>query len=165
MTHVPACRRAQHHRRRGAPPPRPAPITAAALREAVIAKLVYAVGKAPDVASQRDWYMATAFAVRDRIVDRWVRSTHDTYSYDEKRVYYLSLEFLIGRLLLDALTNLGLTETMRQALDGVGVDLDRLRQLEPDAALGNGGLGRLAACFMESMSTLAIAGIRLRHPL
>ena len=82
-----------------------------------------------------------------------------------KRVYYLSLEFLIGRLLLDALNNLGLTERMRVALGELGVDFDRLREVEPDAALGNGGLGRLAACFMESMATLRHPRARLRHPL
>ena len=76
-----------------------------------------------------------------------------------------SLEFLIGRLLFDALGNLGITDTARAALRGLEVDLDRLRALEPDAALGNGGLGRLAACFMESMATLGDPGPRLRHPL
>ena len=84
-----------------------------------------------------------------------------------KRVYYLSLEFLIGRLLYDSLNNLGLTEQVRAALGELGVDLERLRRIEPDAALGNGGLGRLAACFMESMATLSIAaygyGIRYNH--
>ena len=82
-----------------------------------------------------------------------------------KRVYYLSLEFLPGRMLLDSLNNAGLTEPMRQALAELGVDLDRLRTLEPDPALGNGGLGRLAACFMESMASLWHSRARLRHPL
>jgi starch phosphorylase len=113
--------------------------------------------------------MATALAVRDQMVDRWMDSTRATYAQDRKRVYYLSLEFLIGRLLFDSLNNLGLTEQMRAALHDLGVDLDTLRDSEPDAALGNGGLGRLAACFMESMATLAIAaygyGIRYNHGL
>ncbi|MCK0209635.1 glycogen/starch/alpha-glucan phosphorylase [Starkeya koreensis] len=141
----------------------------AKFRAAVIAKLTYAVGKNPAAASDRDWFLATAFATRDRIVDRWVTSTRQTYSEGRKRVYYLSLEFLIGRLLFDALTNLELLDTVRAALGDLGVDLDRLRQVEPDAALGNGGLGRLAACFMESMATLSIAaygyGIRYDHGL
>src|SRR5207302_7778441 len=98
----------------------------------------------------------TALAVRDRVVDHWMESTTANYSGDRRRVYYLSLEFLIGRLLVDWLTNLGMKEEMRVALASLGVDLDQLRQLEPDAALGNGGLGRLAACFMESMATLGI---------
>ncbi|GLK86770.1 glycogen/starch/alpha-glucan phosphorylase [Ancylobacter defluvii] len=141
----------------------------AKFRTAVIAKLTYAVGKNPAAASDRDWFLATAFATRDRIVDRWVTSTRQTYSEGRKRVYYLSLEFLIGRLLFDALTNLEMLETVRAALGDLGVDLDRLRQVEPDAALGNGGLGRLAACFMDSMATLSIAaygyGIRYDHGL
>ena len=139
----------------------------AALRRAVIAKLTYAVGKDPVVATERDWFVATALSVRDRIVDRWMTSTRATHAEQRKRVYYLSLEFLIGRLLIDALNNLQLLEPMRAALAELGVDLDRLREIEPDAALGNGGLGRLAACFMESMATLAIAaygyGIRYNH--
>ncbi|GAB4068151.1 glycogen/starch/alpha-glucan phosphorylase [Ancylobacter sonchi] len=141
----------------------------AKFRTAVIAKLTYAVGKNPAAASDRDWFLATAFATRDRIVDRWVTSTRQTYSEGRKRVYYLSLEFLIGRLLFDALTNLEMLETVRAALGDLGVDLDRLRQVEPDAALGNGGLGRLAACFMDSMATLSVAaygyGIRYDHGL
>ncbi len=140
-----------------------------ALRKAVVAQLTYTVGKDPLVATTRDWFVATAFAVRNRIVDRWMHSTRATYAEGRKRVYYLSLEFLIGRLLFDSLNNLGLTETMRAALAEMGVDLATLTEIEPDAALGNGGLGRLAACFMESMATLSIAaygyGIRYNHGL
>jgi glycogen phosphorylase len=141
----------------------------AATRRAIIAKLTYAVGKDPLVAADRDWFVATALTVRDRIVDRWMTSTRATYKEGRKRVYYLSLEFLIGRLLFDALNNLRLMDTVRAALAELGVDLDQLREVEPDAALGNGGLGRLAACFMESMATLAVAaygyGIRYNHGL
>ena len=140
-----------------------------ALRRALVAKLAYAVGKDPIVASNHDWFIATALTVRDRIVDRWFPSTRIVYTQKRKRVYYLSLEFLIGRLLADSLNNLGLTETMRSALRELGVDLERLRAIEPDAALGNGGLGRLAACFMESMASLGVAaygyGIRYDHGL
>jgi starch phosphorylase len=141
----------------------------AALRQAVTDKLTYAVGKDVVVATERDWFVATALAVRDRIVDHWMASTRATYALGRKRVYYLSLEFLIGRLLFDALGNLQLVEPMRAALAELGVDLDKLREVEPDAALGNGGLGRLAACFMESMATLSVAtygyGIRYNHGL
>ena len=87
------------------------------------------------------------------------------YAEDRKRVYYLSVEFLIGRLLFDTLSNLGLVVPVREALAELGVDLDEIREMEPDAALGNGGLGRLAACFMDSMASLDVAGLRLRHPL
>jgi starch phosphorylase len=141
----------------------------ATLRRMLVAKLTYAVGKDPIVATDRDWFVATALAVRDRIVDRWMTSRRATYAEGRKRVYYLSQEFLIGRLLFDSLSNLGLTEVVRAALNELGVDLDRLRNIEPDAALGNGGLGRLAACFMDSMATLSIAaygyGIRYDHGL
>jgi starch phosphorylase len=141
----------------------------ATLRRAVVAKLTYSVGKDPIVASPRDWFVAVALTVRDRIVERWFPSTRAIYAAGRKRVYYLSLEFLIGRLLLDSLNNLGLTEPMRAALGELGVDLEQLRAIEPDAALGNGGLGRLAACFMESMATLGVAaygyGIRYNHGL
>ena len=153
-------------------PPRgavPTPAEVASMREAIIEKLKYTVGKNPITASSHDWFVATAMAVRDRMVDRWIESTTRVYEGDEKRVYYLSLEFLIGRLLFDAMGNLELTETVRAALGGLGVDLDIVKDVEPDAALGNGGLGRLAACFMESMATLEIAahgyGIRYDHGL
>jgi starch phosphorylase len=140
-----------------------------AMRRALVAKLTYAVGKDPIVASPHDWYIATALVVRDRIVDRWFPSTRAIYAEKRKRVYYLSLEFLIGRLLGDSLNNLQITDTVRAALTELGVDLDKLREIEPDAALGNGGLGRLAACFMESMATLGVAaygyGIRYDHGL
>ena len=139
----------------------------ASFREAVLAKLTYAVGKDPHHAREHDWFVATALAVRDRIVDHWMDATRKTYRDGRKRVYYFSFEFLIGRLLFDALGNLGLTAIAREALHGLDVDLDKLRRLEPDAALGNGGLGRLAACYMESMATLGIPahgyGIRYDH--
>src|SRR5215472_8196387 len=139
----------------------------AAFRTAVVDKLTYMVGRDTGFARHHDWLMATALAVRDRIIDRWRDATRKTFRDGRKRVYYFSLEFLIGRMLFDALGNLGLTETAREALRELGVDLDRLRALEPDAALGNGGLGRLAACFLESMATLGIAahgyGIRYDH--
>ena len=140
-----------------------------ALREAILHKLAYAVGKDPRHARTHDWYMATALAVRDRIVDRWMTTTRRVYASGERRVYYLSLEFLIGRLLDDNLSNLGLLDTARTALAGLGVAFEEVRECEPDAALGNGGLGRLAACFVESMATLGVAGfgygIRYDHGL
>ena len=138
-------------------------------RAAVLDKLTYAVGKDPEHAFDHDWFEAIALAARDHMVDHWMDHTRQAYRRSQKRVYYLSLEFLIGRLLYDSLSNLGLLDIAREALDGLDVDLERIRLLEPDAALGNGGLGRLAACFMESMSTLGIAahgyGIRYEHGL
>jgi hypothetical protein len=121
------------------------PQTAAELKASVLAELTYSVGKIPEVATPRDWYLAVAFATRDLIVERWMESTNAVYADGRKRVYYLSLEFLIGRLLFDAMTNLGIAEPMEDALNELGVSLTELRRIEPDAALGNGGLGRLAA--------------------
>jgi glycogen phosphorylase len=144
-------------------------ITPEALRATILAKLTYAVGKDVAHAQDHDWYVATALAVRDQAVERWIRTTREVYASGQKRVYYLSLEFLIGRLLSEYLCNLQLHEVCRAALAGLDVDLDRIRELEPDAALGNGGLGRLAACFMESMATVGVAGfgygIRYQHGL
>ncbi|MBZ9674757.1 glycogen/starch/alpha-glucan phosphorylase [Mesorhizobium sp. ES1-1] len=122
----------------------------------VLRALKYRVGKDTTVATQYDWLTASIMVVRDRIVDHWMQATKEAYEQQEKRVYYLSLEFLIGRLMRDAFSNLGLMDNMRDALSSLGVDLDLIAALEPDAALGNGGLGRLAACFMESMATVDI---------
>ncbi len=139
------------------------------LRRVIVEKLTYAAGRDPLIASDRDWFVAAALALRDRIVDRWLSSTRSDNAAHRKRVYYLSLEFLPGRMLLDSLNNVGLTEPMRLALAECGVDLERLRAAEADPALGNGGLGRLAACFMESMASLGIPahgfGIRYNHGL
>ncbi|WP_158747072.1 glycogen/starch/alpha-glucan phosphorylase [Acidisphaera sp. L21] len=139
------------------------------LHDAILARLLYNIGKTPSRASQRDWYAATALTIRDRIVDVWTSSAARARAQGAKRVAYFSLEFLIGRLMFDAAGNLGMVEMLRNALALEGIDLDHLRTLEPDAALGNGGLGRLAACFMESMATLAIPafgyGIRYDHGL
>ncbi|RYH12921.1 MAG: glycogen/starch/alpha-glucan phosphorylase, partial [Alphaproteobacteria bacterium] len=150
-------------------PQKPASAEADALRAAIVSKLTYDLGKSQAGARDRDWFMATALAVRDRIVDRWLSATRAAYENGQKQVYYLSLEFLIGRLLRDGVTNLGLTELVNEALAPLGVDFEKVRQAEPDAALGNGGLGRLAACFMESLASLGIPafgyGIRYEHGL
>ena len=143
-------------------PPLNAPVDELALAEiksAILAKLTLAIGKDAAVGTRRDWYKAAALALRDRIVHRWLISDKQSYDTGSKRVYYLSLEFLIGRLFTDALNNMGLLPVFEAALGDLGVDLADLRKCEPDAALGNGGLGRLAACFMESMATLSIPAI------
>ena len=128
------------------------PVTAAAIVE----KLTYSIGKDPVVAKPHDWLAATILTVRDRIIDRWMQSMRDSYSKGGKRVYYLSLEFLIGRLLRDAMCNMGVIDDVKAALTELGVDYGLIAAIEPDAALGNGGLGRLAACFMESMASVDI---------
>src|SRR6218665_3237992 len=150
-----------------APKPEPRARTAEALQAEILEKLTYSIGKDPIVARPHDWLKATILAVRDRTIDQWMESSRLTWRTSNKRVYYLSLEFLIGRLMRDAMSNIGLMEPVRQALKSFNVDLGDLINLEPDAALGNGGLGRLAACFMDSMSTLKIPaygyGIRYQN--
>jgi glycogen phosphorylase len=131
----------------------------AEIKSAILAKLRLAIGKDAGMATRHDWYKAAALALRDRIVHRWLIADKESYDAGAKRVYYLSLEFLIGRLFTDALNNMGLLPLFEAALGDLGVELADLRKCEPDAALGNGGLGRLAACFMESMATLAIPAI------
>jgi glycogen phosphorylase len=143
-------------------PPLNAPVDELALAEiksAILTKLTLAIGKDMALATRHDWYKAAALALRDRIVHRWLLSEKQSYDEGRKRVYYLSLEFLIGRLFTDALNNMGLLPVFDAALGDLGAGLSELRKCEPDAALGNGGLGRLAACFMESMATLAIPAI------
>ncbi len=145
----------------------PEPHDVASFRAAILSKLRYMAAKDPGLARDRDWLVAVSLATRDRVVNRWNETTRRTLRHARKHVYYFSLEFLVGRMLLDALSNLGLVATARAALEDLGVDFDRIRRLEPDPALGNGGLGRLAACFMESMATLGIPahgyGIRYDH--
>lgn len=126
------------------------------MRERLLDILIHRIGKDERAAKPHDWFAATALAVRDQIIEQWMQSTRQTTAAGDKRVYYLSLEFLIGRLLRDAISNLGLTREVEQALAAYGVDLAAIEEIEPDAALGNGGLGRLAACFMESLATLGI---------
>ncbi|MCC2665117.1 MAG: glgP, partial [Geminicoccaceae bacterium] len=152
-----------------AEPHPPAAADAAKLRRRVAAKLAYQVGRDPELAGERDWFVAAALAARDRVVDRWTACERRFRSGRGKLVCYLSLEFLPGRLLGDALGKLGLTEAMRAALAEAGVDFGRVLAQEPDPALGNGGLGRLAACYLESMASLGVAaygyGIRYDHGL
>ncbi|MFK3777773.1 glycogen/starch/alpha-glucan phosphorylase [Agrobacterium sp. NPDC089420] len=151
--------------------PRPAPRSSnpEIMASEIIERLTYRIGKDVKVAKPHDWLTATILVVRDRIIDKWMESTRKAYQNNSKRVYYLSLEFLIGRLMRDAISNIGLMHEIRDALSSLGVDLDVIAGLEPDAALGNGGLGRLAACFMESMATVDIPaygyGIRYVHGL
>ncbi|MCB1486011.1 MAG: glycogen/starch/alpha-glucan family phosphorylase, partial [Bauldia sp.] len=149
--------------------PQPRRVDAESLKAEIVDKLAYAIGKDPIVAKPHDWLAATILVVRDRAIDPWMESTRGAYRTEAKRVYYLSVEFLIGRLLRDAMSNLGLVAPITAALRDLGVSLEAIEALEPDAALGNGGLGRLAACFMESMATVGIPaygyGIRYVHGL
>ncbi|WP_047457051.1 glycogen/starch/alpha-glucan phosphorylase [Rhizobium rhizogenes] len=151
------------------PAPAPRSSRSEILAEEIIERLTYRIGKDAKVAKPHDWLTATILVIRDRVIDKWMESTRKVYETGAKRVYYLSLEFLIGRLMRDAVSNLGLMEQITSALSSLGVDIRVIAGLEPDAALGNGGLGRLAACFMESMATVEVPaygyGIRYVHGL
>ncbi len=120
----------------------------------IVDTLIHRIGKDERAARKHDWLEATILTLRDEIIDKWMASTREAHAAGAKRVYYLSLEFLIGRLLRDALQNLGRNAEVGKALASLGIDLAEIEEIEPDAALGNGGLGRLAACFMESLATL-----------
>lgn len=130
----------------------------ASMRRSISSRLVFSMGKDPRTATARDWFQASALAIRDRLVERWMATMRSYYETDRKRVYYLSLEFLTGRLLSNSLLNLGLQDAYREALSDLELAYDEIRDLEPDAALGNGGLGRLAACLLDSMATLSLPG-------
>lgn len=135
------------------------PVDREALRKSFIDHILHTQGKHPTAATEFDQYMSAARTARDRMADRWTRTWHRFVDQKPKRVYYLSMEFLMGRLMSDGLINLGIDEAMRKALGDVGLDLELLCEHELDPGLGNGGLGRLAACFLDSMATLGIAGM------
>ena len=134
-------------------------MTVEGLKEDFAWHLRYSLAKGDLRATERDEYTAFANAVRDRIVERWISTQEEYIRQNTKRVYYLSLEFLIGRLLGNNVINLKADELCREALKDYGIDWNNLRDYESDAGLGNGGLGRLAACYLDSMSTLDLAGM------
>ena len=135
------------------------------LKEDFAWHLRYSLAKGETRVTERDQYTAFANAVRDRIVERWISTQEEYGRQNTKRVYYMSLEFLIGRLLGNNVINLKADQLCREALKDFGIDWNNLRDFETDAGLGNGGLGRLAACYLDSMSTLDLAcmGYGLRY--
>jgi glycogen phosphorylase len=133
--------------------------TVEALRRSIMQRLIYSVGKDVDTATQRDWMFAVFHAVRDRIVKRWRETLQQSREQNAKRVYYLSMEYLTGRALVNALLATDLYEPIKQACTQLGADFDALIEVERDPALGNGGLGRLAACFMDSIATMGLPGM------
>uniref|UniRef100_A0AAX7TG57 Alpha-1,4 glucan phosphorylase n=1 Tax=Astatotilapia calliptera TaxID=8154 RepID=A0AAX7TG57_ASTCA len=129
--------------------------------------LHFTLVKDRNIATPRDYYFALAHTVRDHLVGRWIRTQQFYYEVDPKRVYYLSLEFYMGRTLQNTMINLGLQNACDEAIYQLGLDMEELEEMEEDAGLGNGGLGRLAACFLDSMATLGLAaygyGIRYEY--
>ncbi|MBU4411888.1 MAG: glycogen/starch/alpha-glucan family phosphorylase, partial [Proteobacteria bacterium] len=127
------------------------------------------LGRDPQRAGTRDLYKALAYTIRDFLIERWISTQKGYYAKGKKRVYYLSLEFLIGRSLGNSLINLGFYDEMKEVMEEMGYDLEEIREEEDDAALGNGGLGRLAACFLDSLATLGVPaygyGIRYEYGL
>jgi starch phosphorylase len=137
------------------------------IRDAMSAHLTYSISKYPTLATTRDWYEIAARTARDRMAERWMETMQAYYGQDPKRVYYLSLEFLVGRTFSNAVLNLGLQKEFKDALYELGQNLEQVSEIEFDAGLGNGGLGRLAACFLDSMATLELPcygyGIRYEY--
>ncbi|MBF0518893.1 MAG: glycogen/starch/alpha-glucan phosphorylase, partial [Nitrospirae bacterium] len=129
--------------------------------------LKYTLGKDEYTATKRDCYKCIAFVARDHLIDKWLKTQQTYYEKDAKRVYYLSLEFLVGRSLGNTLVNLDIEEAVGEALSNIGYDIEEIKTYEWDPGLGNGGLGRLAACFMDSLASLEIPsygyGIRYEY--
>ncbi|MDQ3034692.1 MAG: glycogen/starch/alpha-glucan phosphorylase [Myxococcota bacterium] len=139
-------------------PAAPLPLEADALKASIVHHLAHTRMRDQYRASAVDVFHAVARAVRDRVADRWLESTKAQWDAGAKRVYYLSMEYLPGRLLRDAATNIGIEDAVREALAELGIDWADVMETEADPGLGNGGLGRLASCFLDSMATLGIAG-------
>ncbi|MDA3899459.1 MAG: glycogen/starch/alpha-glucan phosphorylase [Spirochaetes bacterium] len=125
------------------------------IRKGIGTNLVYSLAKDRYSATDRDIYESLALTTRDRLIERWIKTQQTYYDQDVKRVYYLSMEFLVGRTLGNSLINMDMMDQTAEAVKQVGYELEELREIEFDAGLGNGGLGRLAACFLDSMATLA----------
>ena len=128
------------------------------IKRALVSILVHEVGKDPLTATDRDWYYALAYLLRGMLSERAIKTDRAQESADTRRVYYLSMEYLIGRTMEKVLHDLGVREEVRTVLHSIGHELEAVEGHESDAALGNGGLGRLAACFLDSMATHAYPG-------
>ena len=145
----------------------PLPLDADALTHDYRRYFAYSLGQNKYCYSVNYYYKALALTVRDRLMDRWRKTRYSYIESNCKRGYYLSLEFLMGRTLGNAMLNLGITDAAAQAMHQLGINLEDLAESEIDAGLGNGGLGRLAACFLDSCATLQLPvmgyGIRYEY--
>src|SRR5438309_1306918 len=128
------------------------------LREAIARHIRYTLVRREQNLAPSELLIPVSLAVRDQLVDRMLQTEQRYRAVDAKRLYYMSMEFLMGRILGDTLCNMRLTELMRTVLGDMGISLDEVLDSEADAGLGNGRLGRLAACFLESMATLGMPG-------
>ncbi|MHB8790525.1 MAG: glycogen/starch/alpha-glucan phosphorylase [Desulfobulbaceae bacterium] len=126
------------------------------MKNSILYHLLSVQGRDPERAGLGDMYKALALTMRDSLVEKWIKTQREYYAAKKKRVYYLSLEFLVGRSLANSMINLDCREMVTKALSELGYDLEEILDKEEDAALGNGGLGRLAACFMDSIATMKI---------
>lgn len=138
------------------PTPGPGTLDVPSIIDAFAHRMMYSIAKDQNTATDFDVYQALAFAVRDRVMERWFKTQSTYYHQDAKRVYYLSLEFLMGRALLNNVMNLGAQDAYTQAMQELGFRLEDLGEQEWDAGLGNGGLGRLAACILDAAATLQL---------
>jgi len=129
-----------------------------AIKQKILNHLRYTIAKTPETATQLDWFYAVSYTLRDCLTERWMETTGEYYQQETKRIYYLSLEFLMGRTLIKSMLNIGIYEECKEALEDLGQSLSVLAEMEADPALGNGGLGRLAACFLDSIATLNLPG-------
>src|SRR3989338_11462891 len=123
---------------------KPLNLNLSSVKQSMTNHLIFSVGKDTITATDRDWFFTLAHVVRERLTERWMATMRRYYNNDAKRVYYLSMEFLIGRSLINGVLNIGFVEEVRQACVDAGIDLDKGTEKEFDAALGNVGLGRLA---------------------
>src|SRR5215831_16681250 len=131
----------------------------AELKESILDNLYFIQGRSSELATLNDWYMSVAYTVRDRMMENWIKIIQRLNEKDLKIVGYLSAEFLMGPHLGNALINLGIFDEIKEAVESLGLDLNQITKQEEEPGLGNGGLGRLAACFLDSLTTLMVPAI------
>jgi len=129
------------------------------LEKDIVDNLYFMQGKSTNMATTNDWYIAVAYTVRDRMMENWIETLHGFRTKQDKLVGYLSAEFLVGPHLGNALINLGILDDVKEATQKLGLDLRQIMDIEEEPGLGNGGLGRLAACFLDSMTSMSVPAI------